>query len=561
MHTARRLVLFCGVAVVNILTTLLPVWPMRYRLLTHGVPVQLIFAAQDVTLLAGVSMLLLAFAAAHGHHRAVQLLIGCTALAVVANLLKGLDVEEALLNAVMLVVLWRGRHAHSNFALRYTVVDVARLGLLLLGMTIAYRVLGRATLAALHMLVEDGEHTWPAAAAGEHLLTAKLALQIRWFRQSELLLPLFLLGVFLVFSWTSLIRPQGQDQSDEDLYQRFGRASHNSLAYLARRSDVHTFLEPNGRGAMTYRRVGRVALQIGALLAQPVDRYAVYAAFRDYCRAHRLIPAAVALSHEERPAALACGMRTLPIGTEAVVDLASFAVAHLGKKMRWAQRSLAKRGFTCEVLAAGNISAQLRVALDRIDDEWRQSRGGQLHGCCMTLGRFPTRTDHECLIGLARDDAGQPVAYLTLLPGGVGYYSLDLTRRLLDAPNAIMEYLLIETLCELRTRGASMVSLNFSTFSSLASRPAGKALVQLLGGAFQLDSLASFNAKFRPEWVPRYVALPTWTALPDVAYAVLHVEGVDRMIANALTRWLRRRVAPAFPAPRPLAGLARSTGR
>jgi lysylphosphatidylglycerol synthetase-like protein (DUF2156 family) len=268
---------------------------MRYRLLTHGVPVPLIFAAQDVTLLAGVSMLLLAFAAAHGHRSAVQLLIGCTALAVVANLLKGLDVEEALLNAVMLVVLWRGRHTHSDFALRYTVVDVARLGLLLLGMTIAYRVLGRATLAALHALVEDSEHAWPAAGTGERLLTAKLALQIRWFRQSELVLPLFLLGVFLVFSWTSLIRSQGQDQSDEDLYERFGRASHNSLAYLARRSDVHTFLEPNGRGAMTYRRVGRVALQIGALLAQPADRYAVYAAFREYCRTHGLIPAAVAL--------------------------------------------------------------------------------------------------------------------------------------------------------------------------------------------------------------------------------------------------------------------------
>jgi hypothetical protein len=85
--------------------------------------------------------------------------------------------------------------------------------------------------------------------------------------------------------------------------------------------------------------------------------------------------------------------------------------------------------------------------------------------------------------------------------------------------------------------------------------------VQLLGGPFQLDSLASFNAKFRPEWVPRYIALPTWTALPDVAYAIFHVEGVDRMAANALSRWLRRRVAPAIPTPRPLAGLARSTGR
>src|SRR5260370_11245001 len=108
MHTARRLVLFCCVAVVNILTTLVPVWPMRYRLLTHGVPGRLIFAAQDVTLLAGVSMLLLAFAAAHGHHRAVQLLTGCTSRLVLAHLLNGPDVGGSLLDALLVVVLLPG---------------------------------------------------------------------------------------------------------------------------------------------------------------------------------------------------------------------------------------------------------------------------------------------------------------------------------------------------------------------------------------------------------------------------------------------------------------------
>ncbi|HLJ81756.1 MAG TPA: phosphatidylglycerol lysyltransferase domain-containing protein, partial [Ktedonobacterales bacterium] len=266
--------------------------------------------------------------------------------------------------------------------------------------------------------------------------------------------------------------------------------------------------------------------------------------FREHCRAQHLLPAAVALSPEEQPVAAACGMRTLTIGTEAVVDLADFAVEKLAKKMRWVRRSLSKRGFSAVVLSAAEISAQQRVALDKIDTEWRAARGGQTHGCCMTLGRFPTHADPDCLIGILSDPEGQAIAYLTLLPGGEGYYSLDVTRRVRTAPNATMELLMIEVLCALKQRGASAVSLNFSTFSSLSSSRLGRVALKLAGQAVQLGSLEAFNAKFRPHWEPRYLAFPSWLALPDVAYAILAVEGVDRMLVNAAARGLRHLQSP-----------------
>jgi lysyl-tRNA synthetase class 2 len=545
MHTARRLLLFYGVALVNILTTLLPIWPMRYLVLAHHVPPALILVAQHLTLFTGVTMLLVAFPAAEGHRRAAQLLMAFAAVAILLNLLKGLDIEEAALNAVLLAVLWRGRRSLHAIPLRYTIVDLGRLAVAFFLLARIYDLLGKVLLHGLRALVLRTKTALPGPARLVHLLTAKLPLEHRWFEQSQLLLPIFLIGVFLAISWTSLMRARLGDATQDNLYARFGRASHNSLAYLARRHDVSTFLDPEGRGAITYRQVGRVALQVGAILAPAPERLAVYRAFLDFCRAHRLIPAAVALAPEERQIARACGLRTMTIGTEAVVDLAAFAVDKLGKKMRWVQRSLSRRGYTVTLLSAASISAQQRITLDRIDREWRESRGGQVHGCCMTLGRFPTHADPECLIGIASDPEGQPVAYLTLLPGGVGYYSLDLTRRAHAAPNAIMEFLLLEVLCRLRERQATTVSLNFSTFSSLASTRSGNAVLKLLGRAFQLGSLEAFNAKFRPNWMPRYVAFPSWFWLPDVAYAVLAVEGVDRMVLNALVRWLRRAEASA----------------
>lgn len=550
MRTARRMILFCGVALVNILTTLLPVLPMRYVLLADRLPGSLILGAQHVTLFAGVTMLLLAYPAAQGHRRAAYALMGCAAVAIVANLLKGLDVEEAVINAILLGALWKTRSTLHNIPLRYTIVDLARLAVGLFLLVKAYDLLGKGMLNGLRLLEGWGTHTFPWASRAVHVFTAKLSLEHLWFDESQLLLPLFLIGIFLALSWTSLLRLKEQYDEGGDLYHRFGRASHNSLAYLARRSDVSRFVDPTGRGAVTYRQVGRVAVQVGAILAAPADREAVYRGFREYCKAQHLLPAAVALAAEERPVATACGMRTLTIGTEAIVDLADFAVEKLAKKMRWVQRSLSKRGYSASVLSAAAISAQQRVALDNIDAEWRSAKGGQTHGCCMTLGRFPTHSDPDCLIGILNNPDGQPIAYLTLLPGGEGYYSLDLTRRLRAAPNATMEFLMIEVLSALKQRGASAVSLNFSTFSSLSSSRLGHAALKLAGQAVQLGSLEAFNAKFRPRWEPRYLAYPSWLALPDVAYAIIAVEGVDRMLVNAATRSLRH-LHPGQPHPEP----------
>jgi lysyl-tRNA synthetase class 2 len=41
---------------------------------------------------------------------------------------------------------------------------------------------------------------------------------------------------------------------------------------------------------------------------------------------------------------------------------------------------------------------------------------------------------------------------------------------------------------------------------------------------FQIESLYRFNAKFQPEWVPRYVCYPTARDLPRIAVAALEAE-------------------------------------
>ena len=549
MRGSRRIVgFYYGVAVVNIVSALLPIWAWRYTLLADRLPLGVILAAQSAAVLLGMAMLLLAYPAAQRHRRSARLLMACALGAIAANLLKGLDVEEALLNAALFGMLWHERRRLQDFPLRYTAVDLARLGIFLVLLDKVYRVIGKALIHGMHALVENGPFGIPWLDTTIDSATSKLPLQRAWFHETQLVVPLFLVALFGVLSWRSALGARRTLDDMPDAYDRFGRASHNSLAYLANRDDVSTFADPDGRGAITYRRIGRVAVQIGAILCAPENAAAVYAAFRSFCRRERLTPAAVALTEQERDAVRTTGMRSLPIGTEAVVDLSTFAVERLSKKMRWAQRSLRKRGYDVALLSAAEISPVLRHQLNRVDSEWRAARGGQAHGCCMTLGRVPTNADRECLIAIASGADGTPVAYLTLLPGGEGCYSLVLTRRLAAAPNAIVEFLLLDVLERLRDRGAATVSLNFSTFSSLPELPGGGVLLRLLSRPFQLSSLEAFNSKFKPRWEPRYLVFPSWVVLPDVIYAVLSLEGVASMVVNSGRRAVRRHMLPAASA-------------
>ncbi|HET9980493.1 MAG TPA: hypothetical protein VFQ32_08610, partial [Ktedonobacterales bacterium] len=208
MRAALKTLLIYLVGLINIGSTLLPIWPRRYHLLTALVPVRFALVAQHLTLFAGVLMLLLAYPAARGHRRVAWLLMSCAALAVVMNLVKGLDVEEALINLALLVALWRARKHFHDIPLRYTVVDLARLGVALLVIQALYALSGRAMLVLLRRL-EDRLSAWNPTTPGRHgwalrTLTAHLRLEHLFLSEADLALPVFLVGVFIFISWTAL---------------------------------------------------------------------------------------------------------------------------------------------------------------------------------------------------------------------------------------------------------------------------------------------------------------------------------------------------------------------
>jgi lysyl-tRNA synthetase class 2 len=97
--------------------------------------------------------------------------------------------------------------------------------------------------------------------------------------------------------------------------------------------------------------------------------------------------------------------------------------------------------------------------------------------------------------------------------------------------------------------GVRRVSLNFAVFRAALERgerigagPIARTWAKLLRLAsrwWQIDSLYRFNDKFRPRWVPRYVAFPAVRDLPRILVAALEAEGFGGR-PPAVLRLLRR---------------------
>ncbi len=175
-------------------------------------------------------------------------------------------------------------------------------------------------------------------------------------------------------------------------------------------------------------------------------------------------------------------------------------------------------------------------------------RGRVERGFSMTLSRLFDPEDTGLLLSVVRDAAGRPQAFAQWVPArDLDGWSLDVMRRNIDAdlPNGVMDFLVIQTISHAAAGGGSGLDLNFAVLRSVVSGENGGLLGRLerttAGGALggtQLESLWRFNAKYRPRWVPRYLAVGSIDALARQGLMMADAEGITEL--PVLGRFLGR---------------------
>lgn len=382
----------------------------------------------------------------------------------------------------------------------------------------------------------------------------------------------FFLGLFgalaLLNAAATLFRSQRMEAAlhgDEErriraLLKAYG--ADDSLGYFATRRDKAVVFSPSGKAAVTYRVEAGVCLASGDPVGDREAWQHAIGAWLDVARRYAWAPAVMGASEEGAKAYARSGLGALQLGDEAILHVAGFDLD--GRDMRVARQAVGRvrrTGATCRVRRHSTLTdEEMEEIVDRAD-AWRDTETER--GFSMALDRLGDPEDGDCLLVEALDSDGKLLALLSLVPWGRDGVSLDLMRRDRAAPNGVMEFMVAE-LCGVAGKlGVRRISLNFAVFRSVFEEGAriGAGPVLRLWRRFllffskwwQLEALYRSNAKYHPEWYPRFICYGDTAALARIGLASGIAEGFVS-VPSLRTLWGRGH-AKGGPKPASTEGL------
>ncbi len=459
--------------------------------------------------LLGAGLLVLAWALSRRIDVAWVLSVVALGAGVVASLLKGLDVEEALILGAVLAVLIPSRPAfHRRAALlaeplepEWVVAIVAAIGA-----SVAFG------LFAYGHVEYGSDLWWRFARSGD---------APRFLRASVLVL-----GGVIVLAFARLMRhapvvPDRPDAAELVRARSIVARAADTRAYLSLLGDKALLLDEADRAMLMYGVEGRSWVALGDPLGD-VDAGAELAwRFRELAHHQGGWPVFYEVGTARLPLYIDLGLSLLKLGEEAIVPLASFSLdGGTRKGLRRAMKEAEKREVSFELIAAGQTE-NLLPTLQHISDAWLAEKHVREKG--FSLGRFDAEYLRHQPIGLIRHE-GRPVGFANVLRAGDGgELSVDLMRFSPDAPGGVMDYLFIELMLWGRTEGFSRFNLGMAPLSGLEPRAlaplwnrAGSLVFRFGEHFYNFRGLRQYKDKFDPVWEPRYLASPGGLALPRI---------------------------------------------
>ncbi|MBD2089219.1 bifunctional lysylphosphatidylglycerol flippase/synthetase MprF [Microcoleus sp. FACHB-1515] len=529
------------VGVVNLLSAVTPSLGDRVRWLRQFYPFEVRAGGHLFAAISGFLLLTLAANLLRRKRVAWLLAIALLLVSLVSHLLKGLDYEEGLLSAMLLVQLWWMRDLFTAQSDRPSIAQGIRAFIAALLFTLAYGTIGFYLLDRQYSInfsltdaigqtlamffTDDQAGLQPTTRFG------------RFFADS-----IYIIGtVTIAYAVLMILRPVlvrsqptvTERQRVQAIVEQYGRSS---LARFLLFDDKAYYFSPSGRSVIGYVAKGRGAIALGDPIGPADDRQEAIIGFREFCARNDWYPAFYQTLPDDVPLYRSLGLDTLQIGEEAIVDLKTFTLeGKAGRNLRTAINKLTKAGFRFE-LQEPPISGELLRELRSVSDEWLQMVSGSEKK--FSIGWFDDDYLRNCEVALIRTPTGQVSAFANLISEyQLNDITIDLMRRRQEIENGTMDFLFLSLFQHYKQQGYDGFNLGLSALSGVGETAKSRRLERgihylynHLNQFYNFQGLHSYKDKFHPRWEPRYLIFPNLVALPDVAIALVRADSGDRLL-------------------------------
>ncbi|MFI9011201.1 bifunctional lysylphosphatidylglycerol synthetase/lysine--tRNA ligase LysX [Actinosynnema sp. NPDC053489] len=399
--------------------------------------------------------------------------------------------------------------------------------------------------------------TWPKLVWAANQITGEVLPQRRGGQGPDWLSVLLGFGGMLVAIGALYVFFRGErssrllDDTDELAVRRL-LAAHgepDSLGYFATRRDKSVVFAANGRAALTYRVLAGTTLASGDPIGDEEAWPQAVRAWLAEARRYGWLPGVLGASERGARVYTAAGLKALEIGDEAVLDVREFTLSGPERKaVRQAVSRVERAGYTARVRRHAEIPADELASILDLAQRWRGAATER--GFSMALGRLGDPTDGRCVMVEAYDAHGELRGLLSFVPWGRRGLSLDLMRRDRAAENGLNEFMVAELVAAAARLGVQRVSLNFAMFRAVFEEGARigagpvlrtwRGVLGLASRFFQLESLYRSNAKYGPEWLPRYLCFARARHLARVSVAAGVAEGFVPSLRSLFRRGASR---------------------
>jgi len=515
MRVIPAILLFL-LGIINIISVLTPAIASRLENLQHFLPLNIINGSNYFVLIAGFFLLITAAFMLKGLRSAWWFAVTLSIISVLGNLSKAVDYEEATVALFVLITLLATRkeyYVKNNPKLRYVGFQTA---LLSISAVLIYGILGFYFLDKKHF---DIDFNW--------IQSIRYTFLNYFFIGSSDLIPAdpfakyFLLsinisGLFsIAFLLYTLIWPYvsvqkslpGDNENAKALIEKIGCSPQD---YFKTYRDKMIFLLPEKNAFIAYRISGNFAV----VLEDPVapdskTQIECILLFDQFCYENGLKSIFYRVPEESLTLYKESGKKAMFMGQEAIVHLDTFTLeGKTNKTFRQAIHKFSELGYKVTIHTPP-VKDGLLQKIKSVSDEWLSETGRK--EIIFSQGMFIWEELKQQTILTVENPEEKIEAFLNLIPDyKKGEATYDLVRKTKDAPNRIMEFLMVELFHYLKTEGYKTVNLGFAPMSGIGdthafTQKSMRFAYEKIRSFSHFRGLRDFKDKFSPEWNNKYL--------------------------------------------------------